>query len=124
MTTEHRSAVVAIRGLIKTFGAGESKVEALRGVDLDIEAGEFSAIMGPSGSGKSTLLHLIGGLDAANGGAIQIDGRDLGKMDDDELTMLRRRRIGFVFQAFNLLSVLTAEENVALPLAVDGIPEA
>ncbi len=114
---------VAVHGLTKVFGVGEARVEALRGIDLKIARGEFVAVMGPSGSGKSTLLHLIGGLDSASAGTVCIGGEELGALDDDRLTLLRRRRIGFVFQAFNLLDVLSAEENVALPLVIDGMPE-
>jgi putative ABC transport system ATP-binding protein len=99
-------------------------VEALQGIDLRVERGQFVAVMGPSGSGKSTLLHLIGGLDAPTAGSIRVGGEDLSALDDDRLTLLRRRRIGFVFQAFNLLDVLSAEENVALPLLIDGLAEA
>jgi putative ABC transport system ATP-binding protein len=117
-------AAVDVHGLTKVFGAGEAKVEALRGIDLQVARGEFVAVMGPSGSGKSTLLHLIGGLDFPTAGTIRIGGEELGAMDDDRLTLLRRRRIGFVFQAFNLLDVLSAEENVALPLIIDAVPEA
>lgn len=115
--------VVEVHNLHKVFGAGENRVEALRGVDLRVAAGEFVAVMGPSGSGKSTLLHLIGGLDVPSAGSVRVSGEDLGKLTDDQLTLLRRRRIGFVFQAFNLLDILSAEENVALPLVVDGVAE-
>jgi putative ABC transport system ATP-binding protein len=115
---------VDVRGLRKMFGTGEARVEALRGIDLKVKRGEFVAVMGPSGSGKSTLLHLIGGLDSPSAGSIQVGDEDLAALDDDRLTLLRRRRIGFVFQAFNLLDVLSAEENVALPLLVDSVPEA
>ncbi len=115
---------VAVRRLVKVFGTGEGRVEALRGIDLDISRGEFVAVMGPSGSGKSTLLHLIGGLDTPTSGTVAVGGEDLGKLDDDRLTLLRRRRVGFIFQAFNLIDVLTAEENVALPLVIDGVAEA
>ena len=115
--------VVRIQQLTKTFGTRDAPVEALRGVDLEIARGEFLAVMGPSGSGKSTLLHLIGGLDSPNSGAIVVDQQDLSALDDRELTMLRREKFGFVFQAFNLLDVLTAEENVALPLIIAGVPE-
>jgi putative ABC transport system ATP-binding protein len=118
------SLVVEVQSLRKVFDAGENRVEALRGVSLRVAAGEFVAVMGPSGSGKSTLLHLIGGLDTPSAGSIRVSGEDLSKLDDDRLTLLRRRRIGFVFQAFNLLDVLTAQENVALPLIVDGEAEA
>ena len=118
------SLVVEVNGLAKTFGTGENRVEALRGVDLRIAPGEFVAVMGPSGSGKSTLLHMIGGLDTPSAGSIRVGGEDLSKLNDDRLTLLRRRRIGFVFQAFNLLDVLTAEENVALPMIIDGLREA
>jgi len=114
---------VQVRGLTKTFDAGEVRVEALRGVDLDVSRGEFVAVMGPSGSGKSTLLHLIGALDTPSTGSIRLDGAELASLSDDDLTLLRRRRIGFIFQAFNLIDVLTAEENVALPLLVDGVTE-
>jgi putative ABC transport system ATP-binding protein len=93
-------------------------------VALRVEPGSFVAVMGPSGSGKSTLLHLIGGLDRPTGGTVRIGGEDLSLLDDDSLTLLRRRRIGFIFQFFNLLPVLTAQENVALPLLVDGMSEA
>ncbi len=115
---------VAVRALTKVYGTGVAQVEALRGIDLEVARGEFVAVMGPSGSGKSTLLHLIGGLDAPTSGQVWVGGEDLGALDDDRLTLLRRRRIGFIFQAFNLLDVLTALENVALPLVIDGLAEA
>jgi putative ABC transport system ATP-binding protein len=113
-----------VRGVAKSFGEGETRVEALRGVDLDVRRGEFVVVMGPSGSGKSTLLHLVAGLDRPSAGTIRVAGADLAAMDDDALTVLRRRRVGLVFQAFHLVHVLTAEENVALPLLVDGVPAA
>jgi putative ABC transport system ATP-binding protein len=116
--------VLEVRGLTMTFGEGPTRVEALRGVDLVVEAGEFLAVMGASGSGKSTLLHLMGGLARPTGGSVRVDGVALESLDDDRLTLLRRRRVGVVFQSFNLLGVLTALENVALPLAVDGVPRA
>lgn len=123
MTGNDKSAVEVL-GLTKVFGTGDTRVEAICGIDLKITEGEFVAVMGPSGSGKSTLLHLIGGLDEPTSGHIVVGGDDFSSLDDDALTMLRRRRIGFVFQAFNLITVLTAEENVALPLVLDGMDEA
>lgn len=114
---------VVTRGVRKRFGAGDTQVEALRGVDMVLEEGEFLAVMGPSGSGKSTLLHLVGGLDRPTEGEVVVGGEELTSLDDDSLTLLRRRRIGFVFQFFNLLPILTAEENVALPLLIDGVDQ-
>jgi putative ABC transport system ATP-binding protein len=111
---------VSVRNVTKVFGAGETRVQSLAGINLDVARGEFVAVMGPSGSGKSTLLHLIGALDVPTSGTIRVGPDDLSALDDDCLTLLRRRRIGFVFQAFNLLDVLTALENVALPLELDG----
>ncbi len=112
-----------VRALAKSFGEGPGLVEALRGIDMAVSGGEFVAIMGPSGSGKSTLLHLLAGLDSPDGGRVCVAGRGLDDMSDDEVTCLRRREIGLVFQAFNLLQVLTAEENVALPMIIDGMGE-
>jgi putative ABC transport system ATP-binding protein len=112
--------VVTGRGLAKRYGSGAAAVDALRGVDLDVAAGTFTAIMGPSGSGKSTLMHLLAGLDRPTSGSVAIDGTELTSLDDAGLTRLRRERIGFVFQAFNLVPVLSAEENVALPLTLAG----
>ncbi len=106
--------------LRKVYQVGEIKVPALRGVDLEIKRGEFVAIMGPSGSGKSTLLHLISGLDRPTGGEVMLAGQRLSSLDDEALSVLRRRKIGFVFQTFNLIPMLTAEENVMLPLLIDG----
>jgi putative ABC transport system ATP-binding protein len=125
-TVASRDGVPAVEtvGLAKSFGAGDARVEALRGVDLRVGRGEFVVIMGPSGSGKSTLLHLIGGLDLPTGGEVRIAGESLASLDDDALARMRRRRVGFVFQAFNLLTVLTAAENVHLPLRIDGVPDA
>ena len=108
----------------KAFPQGESQVTALSGISLDIPKGEFAVIMGPSGSGKSTLLHLIGGLDRPSSGEILVQQRLISQMADDEVTLFRRTRIGFVFQFFNLLPTLTALENVALPLVLDGRPKA
>ncbi|MBI2358008.1 MAG: ABC transporter ATP-binding protein [Deltaproteobacteria bacterium] len=110
--------------LHKMYQQGRSEIAALAGVSLDIQKGEFVIIMGPSGSGKSTLLHLIGGLDRPTRGEVLIDGRIISQMSDNEVTLLRRRQIGFVFQFFNLLPTLTAVENVMLPLILDGRPTA
>jgi putative ABC transport system ATP-binding protein len=111
--------MISLRAVEKAYRQGESEVRALAGVSLDIAAGEFVSIVGPSGSGKSTLLHLIGGLDQPTAGEIRIDGTPISSMSDDEITIFRRRKIGFVFQFFNLLPTLSAEENVALPLVLD-----
>src|SRR5262245_44940004 len=116
--------VLEARQLRKSFGDGEAAVEALRGVDLGVGAGEMLAIMGRSGSGKSTLLTLLGGVDIPTSGQVLLEGTDLATLKDDDRTLIRRRRIGFVFQAFNLLPILTAEENVALPLELDGVASA
>ena len=106
--------------LARTYGVGDSAVHALRGVSLDLAAGSFTAVMGPSGSGKSTLMHLLAGLDVPTSGTVKVAGQDITRMNDRELTRLRRKHIGFVFQSFNLLPTLTAEENVVLPLAITG----
>jgi putative ABC transport system ATP-binding protein len=107
-------------GLQKTFGEGEARVEALRGVDLAVGQAEWVAIMGRSGSGKSTLLSMLGGIDTPSGGEVCLHGVNLASLNDDQRTLIRRRQIGFVFQSFNLLPILTAEENVTLPLEFDG----
>jgi len=117
-------AIVEIRDLRKVYGEGEAQVCAIDGVSLTIEPGEFVAVMGPSGCGKSTLLNMVGGLDRPSSGQVLVDGSDLTSLDDDKLTELRRRRIGFVFQFFNLIPVLNAVENAALPLTLDGAPHA
>jgi putative ABC transport system ATP-binding protein len=119
-SAERPGPLITVRGVTKLYRQGETQVSALAGVDLDIARGEFVAIMGPSGSGKSTLLHLMGGLDAPSAGEIVIDGTSIARMSDDEITIFRRRRIGFIFQFFNLLPTYSAEENVALPFLLDG----
>lgn len=108
----------------KVYRQGETEITALAGITLDIPKSSFAVIMGPSGSGKSTLLHLIGGLDRPTGGDLMVDGRLVGQMSDDQVTLFRRTTIGFVFQFFNLLPTLSALENVALPLVLDGRPKA
>ena len=112
-------AVVA-RGVTRTYGSGAGSVTALDAVDLDISRGAFTAIMGPSGSGKSTLLHILAGLDVVDSGSILLDGTEITALGDDALTKLRREKIGFVFQSFNLLPMLTAEQNILLPLELAG----
>jgi putative ABC transport system ATP-binding protein len=114
------AAVVRGHGLVKRFGSGTSAVDALRGVDVAFARGSFTAIMGPSGSGKSTLLHILAGLDRPTEGWVEIAGTRLDRLSDRELTLLRRRQVGFVFQSYNLLPVLTAEENITLPLRIGG----
>ncbi|HEY6797989.1 MAG TPA: ABC transporter ATP-binding protein [Kineosporiaceae bacterium] len=111
-----QQVVAAARDLVKVYGSGGTAVRALDGVDVDFERGSFTAIMGPSGSGKSTLLHCLAGLDTATSGRVFLGPTDLTQLSDTELTLLRRLRVGFVFQAFNLLPALTAEQNIALPL--------
>ena len=113
--------VLRAEGIGKTYTHGETPVVALREVDLSLEKGEFVALTGPSGCGKSTLLHLCGGMDYPTRGRIWLDGADLGSLDEVRLTRIRRRQIGFVFQSFNLLPTLTAVENTALPLMLDGV---
>ncbi len=108
------------RGLTKTYGSGTAEVHALRGVDLDLPAGRFTAVMGPSGSGKSTLMHCLAGLDVPSAGSVTVAGQPLHEMDDAALTRFRREQLGFVFQAFNLLPTMTAEQNIALPAALGG----
>ncbi len=112
--------IVSCSDLRRVYGEGEAAVHALRGVTLEFPAGQFTAIMGPSGSGKSTLMHLLAGLDTPSGGSVTVDGREIGGLGDRALTALRRDRLGFVFQSFNLVPVLTAEENILLPLTLAG----
>lgn len=114
-------SLIQTQSLTKVYGKGDTAVTALAGLNVNIRAGEFVAVMGPSGCGKSTLLHLIGGLDHPSSGRVIIDGHDLTDLSDAKLTELRRRKIGFVFQFFNLIPVLTALENAALPLTLDGV---
>ena len=113
-------AAVRARELARHYGEGETAVHALRGVDLDVQAERLTAVMGPSGSGKSTLMHLLAGLDRPDGGRVWVGDDDLTQLDDAALTDLRRHRIGFIFQFFNLLPMLTAEENILLPLRLAG----
>jgi putative ABC transport system ATP-binding protein len=113
-------AIVTCRDLGRVYGEGEAAVHALRGVTLDFPAGQFTAIMGPSGSGKSTLMHLLAGLDKPSTGSVTVDGREIGGLNDKALTNLRRDRLGFIFQSFNLIPVLSAEENILLPLTLAG----
>ena len=112
--------VMQANDLRKQYQLGNNQVDALAGVDFLVEKGEFVAIMGPSGSGKSTLLHMIGGLDQPSGGEVFLAGSRLSQLKDKKVTLLRRRNIGFVFQFFNLLPTLSAEENITLPLLIDG----
>jgi putative ABC transport system ATP-binding protein len=114
--------VITLHDVYKTYRGGPTEVQALAGVSLEIGRGEFVAVVGPSGSGKSTLLHLMGGLDLPTAGEVTIDGTASSRMSDDALTVFRRRRVGFIFQSFNLLPTYSAEENVALPLRLDGRP--
>jgi putative ABC transport system ATP-binding protein len=121
LAVEHApSAVVAAREVTRRYGEGDTAVDALRGVSLDVGRGELTAVMGPSGSGKSTLMHILAGLDRPTSGEVFVDGTSIGRLGDTELTKLRRKHIGFVFQFFNLLPMLTAEENITLPLSIAG----
>lgn len=113
--------ILSVRNLKKYYGTGENTVKALDGIDLTIQKGEFLAIVGTSGSGKSTLLHMLGGLDIPTSGEIMIDGADISKLSKDELTIFRRRKIGFVFQNYNLLPLMNVYENIVLPIKLDGI---
>jgi putative ABC transport system ATP-binding protein len=117
-------SLIQTQSLTKIYGQGDTAVTALADLNINISASEFVAVMGPSGCGKSTLLHLVGGLDRPTRGRVMIDGHDLTDLNDAKLTELRRRKMGFVFQFFNLIPVLTAEENAALPLTLDGVKPA
>src|SRR5687768_8340898 len=120
-TSEHGTdAVIEAIAVARTYGEGEAAVHALRGVSLEVERHRLTAVMGPSGSGKSTLMHILAGLDRPDGGTVTIDGTEITALDDNALTKLRRSHIGFIFQFFNLLPMLTAEENILLPLEIAG----
>jgi putative ABC transport system ATP-binding protein len=121
---EEKMELVRTENLSKIYGLGATAVTALDKVNLGVESGELMAVMGPSGCGKSTLLHLMGGLDRPTEGGVRIDGKRLSDLSDNEVTEIRRRRMGFVFQFYNLIPVLTALENAALPLLLDGLPKA
>ena len=112
--------ILQTHDLKKYYGAGDTQVKALDGVDLNIEQGEFVAIVGTSGSGKSTLLHMLGGLDRPTSGSVTVDGKDIFALKDEALTIFRRRKIGFVFQSYNLVPVLSVYENIVLPIQLDG----
>ena len=112
--------VLETKNLKKYYGSGDTQVKALDGVDLTVENGEFVAIVGTSGSGKSTLLHMLGGLDRPTGGSVLVEGRDIFALKDEELTIFRRRKIGFVFQSYNLVPVLSVYDNIVLPIQLDG----
>ncbi len=113
-------AILETHDLRKIYGSGDTEVRALDGVDLTVEKGEFAAVVGTSGSGKSTLLHMLGGLDRPTSGTVTVDGRDLSSLKDEALTIFRRRKIGFVFQNYNLVPVLNVYENIVLPIQLDG----
>jgi putative ABC transport system ATP-binding protein len=121
---QRAEAIVAVRNVVRDYIQGGTLIHALRGVSLSVAPGEFLAITGPSGSGKSTLLHVLGGLDRPDSGQVLLEGRELSSLSDEEVALVRRRRIGFVLQFFNLMPTLTAEENAAFPLLLDGIPDA
>ena len=112
--------ILQTKDLRKIYGAGETEVRALDGVDLTVEKGEFVAVVGTSGSGKSTLLHMLGGLDRPTSGSVTVDGREIFSLKDEALTIFRRRKIGFVFQNYNLVPVLNVYENIVLPIQLDG----
>ena len=112
--------ILETKDLRRVYGSGDTEVRALDGVDLTVEKGEFVAVVGTSGSGKSTLLHMLGGLDRPTGGTVTVDGKELSAMRDEELTIFRRRKIGFVFQNYNLVPVLNVYENIVLPIQLDG----
>ena len=112
--------LIEVKNLNKIYGSGEAEVKALKNINLNIEQGEFVAIVGQSGSGKSTLLHLIGGGDISSSGEVIIDGKNIYKLKEKELSILRRRKLGFIFQFFNLIPVLTAQENIEMPVLLDG----
>jgi putative ABC transport system ATP-binding protein len=118
--TATETAVVSARDVTRRYGEGDAAVDALRGVTLDIVPGQFAAVMGPSGSGKSTLMHILAGLDKPTEGTVEIAGTDITNLSDSRLTLLRRHQVGFIFQFFNLLPMLTAEENILLPLRLAG----
>jgi putative ABC transport system ATP-binding protein len=120
VTVQASATVVVARDITRRYGEGASAIEALRGVSLEVAQGQLVAVMGPSGSGKSTLMHTLAGLDTPSSGTVTIAGTEITTLDDDRLTQLRREHIGFVFQFFNLLPMLTAEENIALPLSIAG----
>ncbi len=113
-------AAVSAKDVVRRYGEGDTAVDALRGVSLEVQAGQLTSIMGPSGSGKSTLMHILAGLDKPTEGEVWIAGTSIGELNDNELTKLRREHIGFIFQFFNLLPMLTAEENITLPLELAG----
>ena len=115
--------VIKAENVVKDYGLDRQTVHALRGISLEFQSGEFAAIAGPSGSGKSTFLHLAGCLDTLTGGAMKLSGEDTGKMNRKQLALLRRRSIGFIFQAYNLIPVLSVEENISFPLTLLGIPQ-
>jgi putative ABC transport system ATP-binding protein len=120
MENGKQGAVVVAADVTRRYGQGDTAVDALKGVSLEVAQGKLTAVMGPSGSGKSTLMHILAGLDKPTSGTVLISGTDITKLKDSDLTKLRRRHIGFVFQFFNLLPMLTAEENITLPLAIAG----
>ena len=113
-------SILETRNLRKIYGSGDTEVRALDGVNLSVDSGEFVAIVGTSGSGKSTLLHMLGGLDRPTSGSVTVDGKNIFSLKDEALTIFRRRKIGFVFQSFNLVPVLTVRENIVLPIQLDG----
>lgn len=112
-------SILETRNLRKIYGSGDTEVRALDGVNLSVDSGEFVAIVGTSGSGKSTLLHMLGGLDRPTSGSVIVDGKDIFSLKDEALTIFRRRKIGFVFQSYNLVPVLNARENIVLPIQLD-----